>query len=106
MPSEHSSLPDLTNGAPFRQWDGVMPILMSVVVLLMIAVELWKYGPHPPHHDEGTVDHIAMLLMYGQIPIMFWFARLWHRDARRILPTVLIQLSLWAISFASAVVLT
>jgi hypothetical protein len=54
--------------------DGAMPIIMSVVVLLMIAAELWKHGLRAPHHDEGPIDHIAILLMFGQIPIMFWFA--------------------------------
>lgn len=83
-----------------------MPILMSIVALLMIAVELWKHGPHSPHHDEDTNDHVAMLLMYGQIPIMFWFARPRRDGIRKILPVLLIQLSLWAITFASAVALT
>ena len=106
MPSEDSSYSRLPNGAPIRQWDGVMPILMSIVVLLMVAVELWKYGPHLVHHDEGTADHIAILLMFGQIPIMFWFAASGRQHVRTILPTLVIQLSLWAITFALAVTLT
>jgi hypothetical protein len=104
MSSEHPSLSALPNGAPIRQWDGAMPILMSLVVLLMIAVELWKHGTHASHHDEDTADHIAMLLMFGQIPIMFWFAASGRHHVRRILPTLVIQLSLWAITFAAAVV--
>lgn len=83
-----------------------MPIIMSVAVLMMIAAELWKYGPHAPHHDEETIDHIAILLMFGQIPIMFWFAAPGRRLARHVAPILAIQLSLWAITFALAVVLT
>ncbi|GGA16942.1 hypothetical protein [Dyella nitratireducens] len=83
-----------------------MPILMSMVVLLMIGMELWKHGLHAPHHDEGTVDHIAMLLMYGQIPIMCWFVAWRRHPVRSILPTLAIQLALWATTFALAALLT
>jgi hypothetical protein len=83
-----------------------MPIIMSVVVLLMIAAELWKHGLHAPHHDEGPTDHIAIFLMFGQIPIMFWFAAPGRRLARHVAPTLAIQLSLWAITFALAAALT
>ena len=83
-----------------------MPILMSIVVLLMVVGELWRHGLHAAHHDEGTADHIAMLLMFGQIPIMFWLTAPWRHRGRSVLPTLAIQLSLWAITFASAVTLT
>jgi hypothetical protein len=106
MTHERSSSGKLPSGAPIRQWDGATPIIMSAIVLLMIATELWKYGLHAPHHDEGTVDHIAILLMFGQIPIMFWFAAPGRRLARQVVPTLAIQLSLWAITFILAVVLT
>jgi hypothetical protein len=83
-----------------------MPILMSIVVLLMVAGELWKHGLHAPHHDESAADHIGMLLMYGQIPIMFWFVAFRRHRVRHILPTLAIQLGLWTIAFAAAVGLT
>jgi hypothetical protein len=99
MTSEHSSSP--TSDSPIRQWDGALPFIMSAVVLLMIVLE-----PHTAHHDEGAADHIAMLLMYGQIPIMLWFVAPWRHRARRALPTLLLQLALWAFTFALAVVLS
>ena len=83
-----------------------MPVLMSVTVLLMIIVELIRYGLHAPRHDEGTSDHIAIMLMFGQVPIMFWFVATRRHSVSVILPTLAIQLSLWAIAFASAVTLT
>jgi hypothetical protein len=104
MPARHPSNPGLINPAPLRQWDGAMPIIMSLVVLLMIAADIWRHGLHSPHHDEGAADHLAMLLMYGQVPIMFWLVA--HHPARAVLLTLAIQLSLWAITFASAVALT
>ncbi|WP_158881477.1 hypothetical protein [Rhodanobacter sp. L36] len=104
MPSEPSS--GLSHTSPLRHWDGALPIVMSIVVLLMVAVEVWKHGLHAPHHDEGTADHIAMLLMFGQVPIMFWFSAPGRRRIREILPTLALQLSLWVTTFALAVALT
>jgi hypothetical protein len=98
--------PPRAEDSPIRGWDGAMPIIMSAIVLVMVGFDLWKHGLHALHHDEGSADHIAMVLMFGQIPIMFWFAAPGRHRARKILLTLLIQLSLWAITFASAVALT
>ncbi|WP_147292985.1 hypothetical protein [Dyella psychrodurans] len=76
---------------------------MSIIVLMMVAFDIWKHGLHAPHHDEDTADHIAMLLMYGQVPIMFWFAASGRKRVRRILPTLFLQLGLWAVTFVAAV---
>ncbi|MGO4502688.1 MULTISPECIES: hypothetical protein [unclassified Dyella] len=91
--------------APLRAWDGALPLLMSLAVLLMIASELLRYGLHA-HHVNDLADHIAQLLMFGQIPIMFWFTAPGRRRVRQILPTLALQLALWAITFALAVTLT
>lgn len=106
MPLAYSSRSNQPNGACMRQWDGAMPILMSIAVLMMVAFDIWKHGLHAPHHDEYTADHIAMLLMYGQVPIMFWFAASERKRVRRILPTLLLQLGLWVVAFVAAVGLT
>jgi len=97
---------NLPSSAPLRQWDGAMPIIMSLVVVLMVLVDLCTHGLHAPHHDEGTADHIAILLMFGQVPIMFWFVASRRGQVSRILPTLAIQLMLWSITFAMAVSLT
>jgi hypothetical protein len=75
-------------------------------VLLMIAAELVRHGLHAPRHDEGTSDHIAIILMFGQAPIMFWFVATRRHSVSAILPTLVIQLALWTVTFASAVALT
>lgn len=106
MSDKHASGSGKPRGAPIQQWDGAMPILMSVVVLMMVVVELCRHGLHASHHDEGTPDHVATMLMFGQVPIMFWFVASRRHPALRILPTLAIQLALWAIAFASAVRLT
>ena len=104
VPSERPT--GTRRGSPIRAWDGALPIIMSVIVLLMIAADVWKHGWHAPHHDETTADHIAMLLMFGQVPIMFFFSAPGRRRIREILPTLVLQLSLWAITFGLAVALT
>jgi hypothetical protein len=95
----------LSASAPLRAWDGAAPLLMSLAVLLMIASELGRYGLHA-HHVNDLADHIAQLLMFGQIPIMSWFAAPGRRRVRPTLPTLALQLALWAITFALAVTLT
>jgi hypothetical protein len=90
-------------GSGIRQWDGAMPILMSLAVLAMVAFDVWKHGPHAPRHDEGGADHLAMLLMYGQVPMMFSFAASGRKRVLRILPVLALQLALWSITFAAAV---
>jgi len=79
---------------------------MSVTVLLMIVIELFRHGLHAPRRDEGTSDHIAIMLMFGQIPIMFWFVATRRHSISAIVPTLVIQLALWRVTFASAVTLT
>ena len=106
MASAHSLPPNAPLGSPIRQWDGAMPLLMSLTVLVIVVVELWKHGLHAPHHDEETADHIAMLLMYGQVPILFWFVASRRGRVRRILPTLALQLGLWMGAFVAAVGLT
>jgi hypothetical protein len=106
MSSTHSLRSDKPRGSPLRRWDGALPILMSITVLVMVLVDLCKHGLHAPHHDENTADHIAMLLMYGQVPIMFWFVAARRGGVLRILPTLVLQLVLWAVTFAAAVGLT
>ena len=106
MSTERSPGPNQPWSSPIKQWDGAMPIVMSLIVWLMIAGDILKHGLHALHHDEDGVDHLAMLLMFGQIPIMLWFTAPMRHRIRDILPTLGIQLSLWAVTFAAAVVLT
>lgn len=101
-----SSCSNPSGGGGIRQWDGATPILMSIAMLSMVAFDLWKHGTHAPRHDEDTADHIAMLLMYGQVPIMFCFAASGRKRVLRILPVLALQLALWALAFAAAVKLT
>jgi hypothetical protein len=79
---------------------------MSATVLLMIVAELIRHGLHAPRHDEGTSDHIAIMLMFGQIPIMLWFVATRRHSVSAILPVLTIQLALWTVAFVLAVTLT
>jgi TorA maturation chaperone TorD len=106
MPHPTTVPPPRTIANVLRQWYGGTPIAMSVVVLLMIAADLARHGLQAPHHDEDAADHIAMLLMYGQIPIMGGLVATRGHALRAVLVVLAIQLALWAITFAAAVKLT
>jgi hypothetical protein len=91
-----------TASRPAERWNGVLPILMSLTVLAMIGFQLGKYGVHAPRHDENGADHVAMLLMYGQVPVVASFIFSSRRDLRRAVPVVAAQLLLWLLVFAAA----
>jgi hypothetical protein len=78
-------------------WSGIAPIAMSLLVLLMLI-----FDANPlPIHDEGTADHIGMILMYGQVPIMLYFAFDGRHRITRMLPVLLVQCLVWLSIFAA-----
>ena len=91
-----------TSEHPIFRWHGATPIVMSLVVLAMIAYELLRDGFHAPRHDEETADHIAIILMYGQLPIILGFIVFGWREFRRIVPVLITQISLWLFTYAAA----
>jgi hypothetical protein len=87
---------------PIDRWNGVLPVLMSLTVLAMIVCELGRYGVHAPTRDETGADHVAMLLMFGQVPIIGSFVISGWRELRRIAPLLTVQVALWVMVFALA----
>jgi len=90
------------NDHPLKRWSAIAPFLMSLVVLVMTLHDAAKYGLHAPHHDETGADHIAMLLMYGQIPIMLAFLVSGWRELRRRLPLFAAEVALWVLVVGAA----
>jgi hypothetical protein len=88
---------------PIDRWNGVLPVLMSLTVLAMLVCELGRYGMHAtPARDENGADHVAMLLMFGQLPIIASFVMSGWRQLRRIAPLLTVQVALWLVVFALA----
>ena len=87
---------------PVYRCTGATPILMSSVVLAMIAYELLRDGFHAPRRDEDAADHVAIILMFGQLPIILSFVVFGWRKFRRIAPVLVVQVSLWLLTFAAA----
>jgi hypothetical protein len=83
-------------------WSGIAPIAMSLLVLLMLTAGDALFGPNPlPIHDEDAADHIGMILMYGQVPIMLYFAFAGRHRIKRMLPVLLVQCLAWVSIFAA-----
>jgi hypothetical protein len=81
---------------------GIAPIAMSLLVLLMLIAGDALFGANPlPIHDEDAADHIGMILMYGQAPIMLYFVFAGRHRIRRILPVLLVQCLAWVSTFAA-----
>jgi uncharacterized protein YneF (UPF0154 family) len=78
-------------------WSGVVPIAMSLTLLLLIWVGGGVLGVNPlPIHDEDAVDHIGMLLVYGQVPVIAYFVLDNRRETGRMLAMLGVQLALLA----------
>lgn len=93
---------ELRRRFPVNQWTFWVPILMSLLVLLMVVHDLVEFGFHAPHHDETGVDHVAMLLMFGQLPIMIGFIAANRVTFRwRVAPCAM-QVGLWVLVYAGA----
>ena len=80
----------------------IAPIAMSLLVLLLLIAGDTLFGPNPlPIHDEDAADHIGMILMYGQVPIMLYFAFAGRHRIKTMLPVLLVQCLLWVSIFAA-----
>jgi hypothetical protein len=83
-------------------WSGIAPIAMSLLVVLMLIAGDALLGANPlPIHDEDAADHIGMILMYGQVPFILYFAFAGRHRIRRLLPVLLVQCLLWVSIFAA-----
>ncbi len=95
------------NEPPINRWSGAAPILMSLAAFFLVLWMIAKFGVGPhPKHDEGTIDHIFIVLMWLQLPIIAAFVFSGRRELKRIFPILTLQLALWAITAAAAVYLT
>ena len=62
--------------APIRRPSAWLPMTMSLAALGVLLVHLARYGvTHDT--DEGTSAHLFQILMFGQGPIVAWFAIRW-----------------------------
>ena len=87
-------------------WSAIAPIAMSLLVLLMLIAGDASFGANPlPIHDEDAADHIGMILMYGQVPIMLYFAFASRHRIETMIPVLLVQCLLWVSIFAAVVYL-
>jgi hypothetical protein len=78
-------------------WSGVVPIAMSLTLLLLMWVGGGVLGVNPlPIHDEDAIDHIGMLLVYGQVPVIAYFVFDNRRQIKLMLPMLGVQLALLA----------
>jgi len=87
---------------PINRRSGWVPLAMTSTVLAMIVYGWLKHGFSAPRHDETGADHIAMLLMFGQLPIVTHFVISGRHELRKIAPVLAAQVCLWFFAFAAA----
>ena len=59
-----------------------VPILMSVAALVVVAVQVARFGA-ARESDEGAAAHLWQLLMVAQVPVIAVFAAKWLRRTPR-----------------------
>jgi hypothetical protein len=76
---------------------GVAPLVMSGALCLLLAIgAVVPLGPEVPIHDEYARDHIGMLLLFGQVPIILCFVVLHRHQGWTSMSVLALQLSLLA----------
>ena len=46
------------------------PFVMSCALFILSGWEILLSPPHLPIHDEGAIDHLGMILAFGQVPVI------------------------------------
>ncbi len=87
---------------PIDRVSGYAPIIMSALALLAVAKAVVNFKHHGPPLDEDGPWHIFVLMMVAQLPLIAYFIFKFRRELRKALPVVVAQLSLWAVSLATA----
>jgi hypothetical protein len=88
--------------SPIQRWNGATPLVMTGIVFVMVVMDLIRYGFHAPRHDESTAEHVAMLLMFGQIPIIISFLWSGRKEISRIATVLIAQVAFWLLTYVLA----
>jgi hypothetical protein len=67
---------------------------MSLAVFALIAAQALFHLDPLPIHDEGAIDHIGMLLLFGQVPLIALGLTLQRRTLRKAFPAALLPIGL------------
>jgi hypothetical protein len=77
-----------------------IPVAMSLIALVLVASAVIS-GDATPQPDEGTVAHLWQILIWGQIPIVVFFAIKWlRRSPKRALKILMLQVGGLLANFA------
>jgi hypothetical protein len=86
---------------PISRLSGVAPIMMSLVALLAVVKAAVNYEHDGPPLDEDGPWHVFLLMLFMQLPIIWYFVFRSRREFPRALPVLVTQMSLWAISLGA-----
>ena len=87
---------------PFNRLSAYAPIYMSVIALLAVAKAMVNFKRFGPALDEDGPWHVFMLMMFLQLPIIFYFVVRYRDELGKVLPIFAAQLSMWVLSLTAA----
>jgi hypothetical protein len=79
------------------------PVFMSLACLALIAASLVFHLEPLPIHDEGAIDHVGMLLLWGQVPVIAGYVFLHRREIGRIAARLFVQVLLFLAVIVAAI---
>src|SRR5579859_5462858 len=88
---------------PINRWSGTLPLLLSLIALLMVGHGYGDYRRFGPPADEGGAEHLFLLALAVQLPMMLWFAYTARREARRARPVLVGQVGLFAVALLGGI---
>ena len=86
--------------ATLRRPSAFIPLAMSLAALALVIGHIAAAGV-AREADEGTTAHLWQLLMFGQIPVILFFAVTWlPRRPRQAVLVLALQVAAWAAAAA------
>jgi hypothetical protein len=83
---------------PINRWSGTLPLFLSLTALFMVSHGYADYHRFGPPADEGGAEHLFLIALAIQLPMMIWFVYATRREARRARPVFVGQLGLFAVA--------
>ena len=83
---------------PINRWSGTLPFFLSLTALGMAMHAYADFRRYGPPADEGGAEHLFLISLAVQIPMIAWFAYATRREAGRARPVFAAQLGFFAIA--------
>jgi hypothetical protein len=86
---------------PMNRLSGLLPMFFSAIALVMVLHGYAEFRRHGPPTDEGGAEHVFLLALALEVPVIAWFVFTMRRELKRALPVLGGQTAMWVVAFAA-----